>query len=326
MGDVPPGSGGVKADPDEPVRNPWLTPDEASTPRRSANIEDILRSRGGGSGGGAGGPAARLAPWLALALITAWLASTSIHYLAKDERALVTTLGRYAGTIGPGLNVTLPWPLQSVDRREVGKDMVSPLPEQEAETLMLTRDGELVDLSFQVLWRISDLRAFTYNLPEGEAALRRLADAQMRATVAEFDFATITGGKRQAELQQRAAGRMQRVLDAWHSGIALSGVEVTRTGPPARLADTFKKIADARDGERKNLEDAVAWREDHLKSARSEAKDFNFIYDEYKLAPEVTRKRMYFEMMERVLRNNDKVVLGATQAAPVDPAASKEGR
>ena len=87
--------------------------------------------------------------------------------------ALVTTLGRYDGTIGPGFNVTMPWPLQSVDRREVGKETVTALPDKDAETLMLTADGELVNLAFQVRWRVSDLRAFTYNLPDGEAARRK---------------------------------------------------------------------------------------------------------------------------------------------------------
>ncbi len=325
-GDTPPASA------DEPTRNPWLNPDEASTPRRSASIEDILRNRGGGAGNGGGGgglSSSRLVPWLGLALVTAWLASTSLHFLTQNERGLVTTLGRYAGTIGPGLNVTLPWPLQAVERRETGKEVTTALPDKDIETLMLTRDGELVNLSFQVRWRISDLRAFTYNLPDGEAAIRRLADAQMRATVAEFDFATITGAKRQAEMQSRVAARMQRVLDAWRSGVSLSGVEVTRTVPPAKLAATFEKIAAATADARKNQENARAWSDQRLKDAFNEARDFQLIYPEYKLAPEVTRQRIYYETMARVLRNNDKVILGGSAGAavmPPGPDPAKGGR
>jgi len=314
---------------DEPPRNPWLSPDEASTPRRSAGIEDILRSRGGGGGGKGGLPSGRLLPWLGLALGLAWLASTSLHFLAQDERALVTTLGRYSDTIGPGLNVTLPWPLQSVEQREVGKGIITALPDKEAETLMLTRDGELVNLSFQVRWRINDLRAYIYNLADGENAVRRLADAQMRATVAEFDFATITAGKRQAELQSRVTARMQRVLDAWRSGVSLSGVEVTRTIPPVKLAKTFERIDAAAAGADKNQENARTWRDEHLKNARAEARDFQLIYGEYKLAPEVTRQRMYYETMARVLGNNDKVILGGSAGAtipPPGPDAAKGGR
>ncbi|MCC6926526.1 protease modulator HflK [Novosphingobium sp.] len=325
-----PAGDGADAPGDAPGRNPWLNPEEETAPRRSARIDDILRSRGGGGSGGNGsGRRVRMVPWLTLGLVSAWLMASSIHVLARDERALLTTLGRYSGTLGPGLNITLPWPFQAVDRRVTGKEETTVLPDKEAETLMPTRDGKLVNLSFQIRWRIGDLRRFAYNLPEGEAAIRRLADAQMRAAVAEFDYAEIINGKRQAELQQRVAGRMERVLDAWQSGVVLAGVEVPRTGPPTRLADTFKKIAQAREGQRKNRQDALDWRARRLAEARAEADAFNQIYPEYKLAPAVTRQRMYYETMERVLRNNDKVVLGGTNgpAGPSpDPQAPAGGR
>lgn len=312
----------------EPVRNPWLNPDEASTARRSASIEDIMR---GGGGGGGDGPLARigLGSWLGLGLISAWLVSSTVHYLGTDERALVTTLGRHAGTIGPGVNFTMPWPLQAVDRQAVGKETSTALPDKETESLMPTREGELVNLSFMVRWRVSDLRAYRYNLPEGEAALRRLADAQMRAAVAELGYVEIVGGRRQGELQQRVAGRVQRVLDGWKSGIVLSAVEVTRTSHPAKLGATFERISKATADARKNRENAIAWRDQHLAQARTEARDFQLIYGEYKLAPQVTRQRMYFETMARVLKNNDKVILGGSAAATIpagDPDPAKGGR
>lgn len=330
-GSKPDGDAAPESGAGEPVRNPWLNPDEASNPRRSASIEDILRNRGGGDGGGGGGPLSqmKLGSWLVLGLVSAWLLTSTIHYLGNDERGLVTTLGRHAGTIGPGVNFTMPWPIQTVDRQTVGKETTTTLPDKETETLMPTRDGELVNLSFLVRWRVSDLRAYRYNLPQGEAALRRLADAQMRATVAEFDYAEITGGKRQSELQQRVSGRMQRVLDAWKSGIVLSGVEVTRTSHPAKLNDTFEAIAKATADARKNRDNAFAWRAEHLAQARAEARDFQLIYGEYKLAPQVTRQRMYYETMARVLKNNDKVILGGSGAGAVpagDPDPAKGGR
>ena len=126
--------------------------------------------------------------------------------------------------------------------------------------------------------------------------------------------------RQQPRLQQRAAARMQRVLDAWHSGIALVAVEVTRTDPPTRLAATFDKIAAATADARKNQENARAWRDQHLKEARAEARDFQLIYGEYKLAPAVTRQRMYYETMARVLRNNDKVILNGS-GSPTEPLA-----
>ena len=309
-------------------RNPWLTPEAEPAPRRSASIEDIFRNRRGGGAPGGGflpqGSSAglRWLPWLVAGAFAAWLASTSIHILAQDERALVTTLGRYTETIGPGLHVTMPWPLQAVLRQQTGLEATTLLPEKEAETLMPTSDGELIDVSFQVRWRISDLKQFTFDLPDGEAAIRRLADAEMRAGVAEMPFDALWSGTRQADLQQRVLGRVQKVLDAWHSGVTLSAVEVLRAGPPGRLAETFQKIGTAKEDASKNRERALQWRDQVIKDAGSEAGDFEQAYATYKIAPAVTRRKMYYEMMERVLRNNPVVVGGSGMPATAPPGPS----
>ena len=291
--DAEPAPGG-EADP----RNPWLTPEAEPAPRRSASIEDIFRNRrGGGAPGGGLLPSGsnaglRWLPWLVGGAVAAWLASTSVHILAQDERALVTTLGRYTETIGPGLHLTMPWPLQSVLRQQTGLEATTLLPEKEAETLMPTSDGELIDVSFQVRWRISDLKQFTFNLPDGEGAIRRLADAEMRAGVAELPFDALWGGTKQADLQQRVLGRVQKVLDAWHSGVTLSAIEVLRAGPPGRLAETFQKIGTAKEEAGKNRERALQWRAQVIKDANSEAGDFEQAYATYKIAPAVTRRKM----------------------------------
>ena len=311
----------------EPPRNPWLTPEADPPPRRSASIDDIFRKgRGGGTPGSPrpSGVALRWLPWLGGATLAAWLVATSVHVLAQDERALVTTMGRYSDTIGPGLHLTLPWPLQVVLRQQTGAEETTALPEKEAETLMPTSDGELIDLAFQVRWRISDLRQFTFNLPGGEAAIRRLADAEMRAGVAELPFDELWSGKRQADLQQRVIGRMQKVLDAWHAGVTLAGVEVLRAGPPGRLNDTFAKIGAARSGAAKNRDDALRYRDQVIKDANSEAADFEQAYATYQIAPAVTRRKMYYEMMERVLRNNPVVIGGTRMPATAPPASDGE--
>ena len=313
----------------EPPRNPWLTPEPEAPPRRSASIDDIFR-KGRGGGGLPGGlipqgssAGLRWLPWLAAGTALAWLLSTSVHVLAQDERALVTTMGRYNDTIGPGLHMTLPWPLQSVMRQQTGSEVRTQVPEKESETLMPTSDGELIDVTFQIRWRISDLKQFTFNLPDGEAAIRRLADAEMRAGVAELPFDALWSGKRQADLQQRVLGRMQKVLDAWHAGVTVSAVEVLRAGPPARLNDTFQKIGTAKEGAAKNREDADRYRDQIIRDATLEAQDFDKAYASYKIAPAVTRRKMYDDMMARVLRNNPVVIGGTGMPAAAPPSAGK---
>ena len=320
---APPPSPAPNPDP----ANPWLTPEAEPAPRRSASIEDIFRGRGGGGSGGSGSPLPsnlRWLPLIAVGLIGGWLLSTTVHMLAQDERGLVTTLGRYTETVGPGLQLTLPWPLQALTTAQTGREVTTALPEKDAETLMNTRDGELVDLAFQVRWRISDLKQYTYDLPDGETAIRRLADAEMRASVAELPFEAVWSGKQQAELQTRVLGRIQRVLDAWHAGVTIAGIEVLRAAPPGRLGDTFKKIGSAREGARKNREDAARYRDKHIQEATAEAADFDRIYAEYLLAPQVTRQKMYYEMMDRVLTNNQ-VTVGGTGVPAAAPPAPNAG-
>ena len=124
--DGPRGSGERAADPaaeappaepaaDESApRNPWLSPDEASTtPRRSASIEQIFRNLGGGGSPQRPAAALRWLPLAALGLLSGWLVSTSVHVIKPDERALVITMARYTETLGPGLHVTMPWPAQT---------------------------------------------------------------------------------------------------------------------------------------------------------------------------------------------------------------------
>ena len=327
-GDIATGTAPAEPEPAAPAeeapRNPWLIPDTENAPRRSASIDDIFRGRGGGpSGSPRSGPTLNLRwlPWLIAGSAAAWILATSVHVLAQDERALVTTMGKYSATIGPGLHFTLPWPLQTVLRQQTGNEVRTSIPEKESEALMPTADGELIDVTFQVRWRITDLKQFTFNLPDGEAAIRRLADAEMRAGVAELPFEDLWSGKRQAELQQRTMARIQRVLAAWHAGVAVSAVEVTKWAPPAQLSDTFKRISEAKQKADKNHVEAERYSAQLVHIANARAQDFDKAYRTYKIAPDVTKRTMYDDTMAKVLGNNA-VVLGGSGVPANLPAAT----
>lgn len=314
--------------PSEPPRNPWLGDREEPVQRRSASIDDIFRQRpGGGPGPQRGLPRGWLG-WALLGSLSAWLMSTSIHVLAQGERGVLTTLGRYDGTLGPGLNITMPWPFQQVLRRDVGQEKTTPLPEKEAETLMLTSDGELIDVRLQVRWQVKDLRAFTYAFPDGEAAIRRLADSAIRAAIAETTFDDVRDGKRRAELQQRVTDRLQRVLDAWHAGVTIAGVEITDARPPAKLADTFKKIGAANEEAVKNRERALTYASQVRLDADAEAAAFDRAYQLYRIAPDVARAEIYYDTVEKMLRNNPVVIGSGNGVTPpaIDGKPQQGGR
>ena len=315
--DITPVDAAVQAGGLEP-RNPWLNQEPDPHPRRSANIDDIFRQR---SGGGAG-----LRPrWIGVivgAILAAWIAASSVHLLERNEQALVMTMGRNTAVIGAGLHFTLPWPLQTLIRRDLGTDVLTQVPDKDGETLMPTRDGELIDVGFQVRWQVTDLKAFAFNLPEGEAAIRRLTDAQVRAAVAELPFAATFYGDRRGQLQLSAAQRTQRVLDTWHAGVKVVSIELVRVAPPAKLADAFQKITKAREEARRQHDNDEAWRQQELGNARSEAAEFEEVYAQYKIAPAVTRTRMYYETIERILRANP-VTVGGTAPVNAPPPTSK---
>jgi membrane protease subunit HflK len=313
----------------EPPRNPWLPPAEDGETRRSPRIDDILRQRrgppGGDKGGGwpplPGGDKARvILPWVIAGSAVLLALSTSLHVIDQGQSGTVTTLGRYSRSLGPGMHLTMPWPIEAVTMRgNKGAEVLS-LPDKGGEMLLLTRDGELIDLSFQLRWQVNDPRRFAAAFADPEVSLRSLAQAEMRAGIAEVRFDEVYEGKRQAELQQRVAGRVQRALDALRSGVKIDSIEVIRAKPPGRLTEAFKKVGAAKAEIEKVRLKAEKWASETRNSAQSDAAGFNKVYEQYKLAPEVIRTRIYYETMEQVLLNNQHVVVGGDPAtAPATP-------
>jgi modulator of FtsH protease HflK len=330
-GQQPETAGTEPSDKDVPTSNPWLPGADEAPQRRSARMEDILRSRGPAPGLPFKTSSAAMWLWAAVATASAWLLSSAVHNLGPDERGFVTTFGRYERPIGSGFTLTLPWPIQTVVRSDVGKDRSMPLFGSNAETLMLTSDGELIDLRADLRWRITDLRRFTFGQSDGETALRRLAESAVRAAVAEMTFDELRDEKRQPELQQRVTGRLQRVLDGWQSGIGVVSVKVTAANPPAKLASTFKEIDKAAQEARKNHEVALKYAASVRLDADQEAEEFDRAYELYRIAPAVTRERIYYATIERVLRNNPVVIGGSGPGAALPalpgskPSTVKQG-
>lgn len=316
-----PKADGPKAD---GPRNPWLPPagDGGEPPRRSASIEDIFRSRTGAKrrgGGGGGGNFPRLPdrpdgkswlPLIAVGVAGLWLAFSSIHQIGPKEEGIVTTLGKYSRTVNSGISFTLPWPLQTVAVTDVTSIRRDTIPEGEAEKLMLTGDQNLVDLSYLVRWNIKDLKLYTFQLAEPDQTVKEVAEAAMRASISEMTLTDAMGSGR-AEVEQKVRERMQAILDAYRSGILIQGVEIKKADPPVQVVDAFKEVAAAQQDAQSAVNRAQAWAQQLTARAQGEAAEFDKVYEQYKLAPQVTRQRMYYETMERVLSKTDKTIVEA---------------
>jgi modulator of FtsH protease HflK len=339
-GDEPPRGGDAPGEGDAPAdspakgpRNPWLPSggEDSAPPRRSASIEDIFRNRpgrGGGSGGGGSGGGPRFprradgrswAPTIVGLLALAWIGLTSTHLLGQKEQGIVTTFGKYSRTLGPGVALTLPWPIQSVEKRDVTTFIQTKLPSTEGENLILTSDKNLVDISYQIRWKIKDLRQFTFELQDPESTVAEVAEAAMRSSVAEMPLNAVWGGSGRGELQDNVRRRMQVVLDAYRAGVQVLGVEIKKADPPAKVADAFQEVNNAQQDAQKFIARAQGWAQQKIAQAQGDASAFDQVYTQYQLAPEVTRRRLYYETMERVLANNEKVITSGTGVTPYLP-------
>lgn len=302
-------------------RNPWLPPagEGGEPPRRSASIEDIFRARTGakrGGGGDNGFPRMPQRPdgksWfplIAAGAIGVWLVFSTFHQIGPKEEGIVTTLGKYSRTINSGISLTLPWPLQTVAITDVTSIRRDTIPEGEAEKLMLTGDQNLVDLSYLVRWNIKDLKLYTFQLAEPDETVKEVAEAAMRASVAEVSLTDAMGGSGRAEIEQSVRQRMQAILDAYRSGILIQGVEIKKADPPTQVVDAFKEVTAAQQDAQSAVNRAQAWAQQLTARAQGEAAEFDKVYEQYKLAPQVTRQRMYYETMERVLSKTDKTIV-----------------
>lgn len=327
------------APPAKGPRNPWLPPGggaRGEPPRRSASIEDIFKNRGPEGprrsvkfgGGGPGGPNFSLPPrangksWvplIVLAVVGLWVVLTSTHQVQPKQQALVTWFGgKYSHKLGPGLNFTLPWPIQQVTKENVSEIRSVKIGEG-GEKLILTGDQNLVDLSYVIRWNIKNLEEFTFQLDDPELTIREVAESAMRASLAEQELDDVVSGAGRAAIEARVVSRMQQLLDAYRAGVAIQGIEIEKADPPAKVIDAFKDVSAAQQDANAMRNRARAYAQQVKARSEGDAAAFNEIYEEYRLAPDVTRRRLYYETMESVLSKTDKTIVEAPGVTPYLP-------
>jgi membrane protease subunit HflK len=195
---------------------------------------------------------------------------------------------------------------------------------------MLTRDQNIVDIGFQVVWNIADPEKYLFNLADPDDTIRAVSESAMRDIIARSELSPILNRDRgviAADVQRAVQG----TLDSYNAGIQVIRVNLQRAQPPREVIDAFRDVqaaqqqrdtlekeadayanrvtAGARGAAAQLEEEAEAYRAQAVNSAQGEAARFISVYDEYIKAPEVTRRRLYLETMERVLGGMNKVIL-----------------
>ena len=314
-------------------RNPWVTPDPADQrrgqkPRGPSALDELLRKGrggfgGGGSGGGGGfdfGESAKVWKWAILGLVVIVLGFSMIHVIPPEKEGVVTRLGSYSRTMGPGFKITLPAPIERVRMEDVRaiRTMAIGSPNATDENFVLTRDQSIVDLAYEVRWSVRSPELFFFQLANPEDTIREVAESAMRATVANFDLVQAIGPGR-VEIEAQVQRRMQTLLDEYRAGVTIQGIAIRQADPPSQVDEAFKEVTAARQEREAAINLARAYEQQVLERARGDTSAFDQIYAQYQLAPEVTRQRLYYETMETVLSNVDKTIVEARGVTPYLP-------
>ncbi|WP_308514558.1 FtsH protease activity modulator HflK [Sphingomonas flavescens] len=285
---------------------------------RSANVtslDELLRrgrARLGGDGGGhiPGRPPGTLIVWGVIALVLLWLLFTSFHAISPGQRGVVTQFGRYSRTLGPGVSFTLPSPIERVAKIDVENIRSIDMGTEGSDDLMLTGDQNLLDLAYSVRWNIRNPERYLFQMDQPDETIREVAESAMRAVISQVSLNDAMGDRR-AEIETQVAENMQRILDSYRSGIQVQGIAIKQADPPDAVNDAFKQVTAAQQDAQTYINNANAYALQLGQKAQGEATAFDKVYEQYRLAPEVTRKRMYYETMEQVLSKVDKTVIEA---------------
>jgi len=315
-------------------------------------LQERFGSLFGGKGGkGGNGPElskGMLTGFLALFLLV-WGAS-GFYKVAADEEAVVLRFGQHVATKGPGLNWHIPYPVEMVEklpvtrvqRLEIGfRHFADGVIRKRAnESLMLTKDENIVDTSFIVQYKIKSAENYLFNMANPEKSVRDAAESAIREVIGRTMIDDVLTDKK-AEVEVETEQLIQSILDSYAAGISISTVKLQDVQPPERVIKEFKDVASAREDKERAKNEAQAYANDIIPNARGEAKKmvldaeayskevverakgeasrFESLLAAYKQAPVVTRKRLYMESMQVVMSGADKVIVDGAVAGHVLP-------
>lgn len=300
-------------------RNPWKPRNGGGN---GGGIGDILeRLRGLFDGGGGGGNPLR---WVAIVLGVLILFS-SFQLIGEQQRGVVLRFGQYARTMQPGPNFKWPWPVESVTKVNATKI------ETFSNTVpVLTRDENIVTVSLNVQYRINDPRLYLYGSRNADEVLKQASQSAVREQVGRSDLDTVLGVR--GPLAASAKERLQASLDAYRTGLIVTELNLPDARPPQEVQPAFDEVNSAQQVRESLVNEAQAYAAKVVPEARGEAarrrttaegyktaaiarstgdaQRFSLLQEQYKNAPEVTRKRLWLETVQQVMAQNRKVVGG----------------
>ncbi|MGL4285096.1 MAG: FtsH protease activity modulator HflK [Phreatobacter sp.] len=341
------GGGGPKGPWGQGPQSGGQPPDLEELIRKS---QERLKSVLPGGGGNIG------AKGIALIAVLAGLvyAATGFYTVGQNEVGVNTVFGRHIGNAAPGLNWNPPAPfgavfrvpVTDVRRTEVGyrsgggprggnRDVLE-------ESLMLTGDENIIDIDLEVQWDVNAAQVadFVFQMQNPEGTVKSVAESALREAVGRRNIQPILTTD-QSAIAAEIRTLMQKTLDDYHSGVNVRVVQLLSALPPQQVRGSFldvnaaqqdqsrvqneartyasQVVPEARGRAAQTLQEAEAYRDRVVAEANGQASRFTQVYEQYRLAPDVTRERMFLETMERVLGGTDKVIIDQAGGNGVQP-------
>lgn len=293
--------------------------------------QDKFRNIFGGGGGRKGdGGGKSMFLFIVFALILGY-AYAAFYKVEPDEAGVVLRFGKWIKTTDTGLHFHFP-PIDqviipkvtAVNKIDVGFD--GSIKERQ----MLTGDENIVDVKYSILWRIKDPARYLFNLEQQEQSIKSISESAMREVVAKTDIQQIMTSER-LEIELEVRKIMQTVLDSYQAGVEITQIKMGTVSPPTQVSEAFNDVQKAEADRDKTINEAKKYQNKIVPTARGDAEKMNqeaeaykakaitmaqgesarflSVYAQYKLAKDVTRRRLYLETMERILGNTDKVII-----------------
>lgn len=275
---------------------------------------------------------------LAAGLLVALVAWYGAFKVGPGEEGVVRTLGKHTATKGPGLHFAVPLVQQKdiVNVTQVRRAQIGFRDDRRIldEGLMLTGDANIVEAHMIVQYRVADSPKYLFRVNEPERTLQSAAEVALRATVGRTTIDDVLTTGREA-VQVETAKMLQQLLDDYQSGLTIAEVKLQVVDPPEQVKEAFHDVVRAKEereklinearsyeadiiprarGEREQVERAAeAYKEQRVLRAKGDAARFEAQWAEYQKAPRVTRERLYYETLERILgRIEQKVLIDAS--------------
>ena len=277
--------------------------------------------------------------YLVILAFIVWLL-TGIYIADPAERGVVLRFGAFQESTTQGPHWHIPYPVESVYKINVEQIRSAEIGFRNvqnsysggvsSESLMLTKDENMVDVKLAVQYKVADAQAFLFNVFQPELTLSHVVQSVIRQVVGDNTMDhVLTTGREQVALEVKSAS--QALLNEYNTGLMITAVTMQDAQPPVQLKAAFDDVVKAREDEQRYINEARAYANDIVPKARGasqrliaeaeayksevvsksegEAYRFTQILTEYIKAPDVTKERLYRETLEDVLGDTNKVIV-----------------